>query len=94
MSPNPTDGTGFWEDAIKGAAQDFADGLKYLLQTEAPRPLGSEKVSEEEQALTYSLMRDDPAKLVAFYQEQGASVESAYEHMKRMRKRLGLDGSP
>ena len=92
MSPKATeDGTAEWEDAFKGAAQDFADGLKYLFETEAPRALDSEKVSEKEQALTYSLMRDDPAKLVAFYQEQGANVDSAAAHMKRMRKRLGLE---
>lgn len=87
----PEDGTAEWEDAFKGAAQDFADGLKYLFATEAPRPLGSEKVSLEEQKLTYSLMKDDPAQLHAFFQEQGASVESAVAHMRHMRKLLNLD---
>ena len=88
----PTDdGSSFYEEEFKAAAQEFADGLKHLFETEAPRPLGSEKVSEEEQALTYDLMRQDPAQLVAFYTEQGASVESAAKHMKRMRRHLGLD---
>ena len=87
----PQDGTTFWQDEFRVAAQDFADGLKYLFENEAPRPLGSEKVSEKEQALTYSLMMDDPAKLVAFYQEQGANVDSAAKHMRRMRRVLGLD---
>ena len=85
------EGTKYWETEFKAAAQDFADGLKYLFATEAPRPVGSEKVSEREQALTYDLMRQDPAQLVAFYQEQGASVESAAKHMRRMRRHLGLD---
>ena len=86
------DPTGYWETEFKTAAQEFADGLKHLFETEAPRPLGSEKVSEEEQALTYDLMRGDPAQLAAFYMEQGASVESAAKHMAKMRKRLGLSG--
>jgi len=86
--PKPTDGTGFYEEEFQAAAQEFADGLKYLLRTEAPRPLGSEKVSDEEQAATYALLRDDPAKLVAFLQEQGASVESAVHYINRMRKLL------
>jgi len=88
----PSDGTSFYEEEFQAAAQDFADGLKYLLRTEAPRPLGSEKVSDEEQALTYDLMRGDPAQLAAFYMEQGASVESAAKHIAKMRKRLGLSG--
>ena len=83
------DGTGFYEEEFKAAAQDFADGLKYLFQQEAPRPLGSEKVSEEEQALTYSLMRQDPAQLVTFFTEQGATVESAARYIKKMRDHLG-----
>ena len=87
--PQPTDGTAEWEDAFKGAAQDFADGLKYLFESEAPRPLGSEKVSEEEQRLTYSLMKDDPAQLHAFFTEQGASLESAVAYIKRMRRASG-----
>ena len=85
MPPKPTDGTGFWETEFQAAAQDFADGLKYLFATEAPRPLGSEKVSEEEQRLTYNLMKNDPAQLHAFFVEQGASVESAVAYIKRMR---------
>jgi len=88
--PKPTDGTGFYEEEFQAAAQEFADGLKYLLRTEAPRPLGSEKVSDEEQAATYALLRDDPAKLTAFYMEQGASVDSAAKHMRHMRRLLGL----
>ena len=88
----PTDGTSFYEEEFQAAAQEFADGLKSLLRTEAPRPLGSEKVSDEEQAAVYDLMRGDPAQLVAFYMEQGASVESAAKHIAKMRKRLGLSG--
>ena len=43
--PKPIeDATGYWETEFKTAAQEFADGLKYLFETEAPRPLGSEKV--------------------------------------------------
>ena len=87
----PSDGTGFYEEEFQAAAQEFADGLKYLLRTEAPRPLGSEKVSDEEQAAVYDLMRGDPAQLATFYMEQGASVDSAAKHMKRMRRVLGLE---
>ena len=86
------DGTKWWETEFQAAAAEFADGLKYLFATEAPRPVGSERGSEKEQALTYSLMKDDPAQLVAFFQEQGASLESAVKYIQRMRKLSGPSG--
>ena len=83
------DGTAWWETEFQAAAGEFADGLKYLFQAEAPRPLGSEKVPEEEQRLTYSLIKDDPAQLFAFFQEQGASLESAVKYIQKMKKLSG-----
>ena len=86
--PKPTDGTSFWEQVYKISSEEFADMGKFLIASEAPRPFGSEKVDPEEEDLTYSLMRDNPDALHQFFQEQGASFESAVKYVARMRKRL------
>ena len=91
----PESGTDFWESVVKSAAEEMRDAIKYLLAQEAPRPLGSERVSEKEQALTYSLMRDNPEALHAFFVEQNASFDSAVKYVRKMRTLLGEDdGSP
>ena len=87
--PKATDGTSFWEQVYKISSEEFADMGKFLIASEAPRPFGSEKVSPEEEDLTYSLMREDPEALFNFFAEQGASFESAVKYVQRMRKRLG-----
>jgi len=86
----PKDGSSFWEDIYKVASEEFADMSKWLIENEAPRPFGSEEVSDEEQALAYGLMRHDSDQLADFYIEQGANLGSAAKHMAKMRKHLGL----
>jgi len=85
----PTDGTTFWEQVYKISSEEFADMGKFLIASEAPRPFGSKEVPAEEEDLTYSLMREDPEALYQFFQEQGASFESAVKYVARMNKRLG-----
>jgi len=87
--PRGTDGTSFWEDVHRISSEEFAEMGKFLMQSEAPRPFGSEKVSEEEQRLTFSLMQDNPDALYQFFKEQGASFESAVKYVQRMRKLSG-----
>ena len=88
--PKPTDGTTFWEEVYKISSEEFADMGRFLIQTEAPRPFGSTKIPAEEEDATYALMKDDPTALAQFFEEQGASFESAVKYVARMRKRLGL----
>ena len=95
MSPRKvtdSSGTSFWESIAQTASQEFADMSRHLLATEAPRPFGSEKVSLKEQALTYSLMRDNPDALHQFFTEQGATVESAAKYVKKMNDYLAKGG--
>ena len=89
MQHRTKDNTGFWEDIYTTASEEFAEMSKWLIEREAPRPFGSEKVSDKEQALTYSLMKDNPEALYQFFAEQGASVGSAVKYIERMRKLAG-----
>ena len=84
-----TDGTGFWEDLHATVSEEFAEMSKWLLKTEAPRPFGSEKVSEEEQVATYALMRDDPEALSQFFTENNMKFETAVKWVQKMREKLG-----
>ena len=86
-------GTDFWESVVETASQEMADATKFLLKEEAPRPLGSEKVSEEEQLATYALMRDDindpnGDALFDFFTETNMKFETAVKYVERMRKKL------
>ena len=89
-----TDGTSFWESVVSTASEEMADAMKYLLKEEAPRPFGSEEVSEEEQTATYAMMRDDVNDpngdaLFDFFTENNFKFETAVKFVERMRKRLG-----
>jgi len=80
-------GVDFWEQVAKVASEEFADMAKHVMKTEAPRPFGSEKVSADEQHMTYQLLKDDPDGLFRFFAENQMKFETAVKWIAEMRDR-------
>ena len=78
-----TDETTELETVVKELSEEFAEVLKEVL-AEYPRPYGSEPVSKEQQQAEWAVIRQDPALVMQYFVDQGATIKTAIQYAKKM----------
>ena len=88
-TPEARDATARSERTVIEAAQYAAsldDAIKEDVQN---RELGSVRISPQDQASEYELMRENPIHMAQFFADSGATVEQMIQYAKDMEKKRG-----
>jgi hypothetical protein len=83
-TPKARDATAMHERTVMEAGQYAADLDKDVKDDLLNRPLGSVKVTPEQQRQEWELMKDNPEHLAQFFTDNKATVEQAIKYAKEM----------
>jgi len=83
-TPKARDATSMHERTVMEAGQYAADLDRAVKEDLLNRPLGSVKVTPEQQRQEWELMKDNPEHLAQFFTDQKATVEQAIQYATKM----------